>query len=229
MLKAIIVEDESHSLDYLKLQLNDHCPEVQVLGEAKNVEKAIKLINQNNPDIVFLDVELSGESGFTILEKLDKKINFEVIFVTAFHEYAVRAFKFSAISYLLKPVDPDELKNSIVRVNERAINREYDKRLEYLTSLLKQQQMPPERLALPTNDGYSLVNIKDIMRLEADGSYTHICFNNKEKIIVCKNISVFEELLDKATFVRVHKSYMINLDYVNKFVRSNGGGFCCYV
>lgn len=225
MLKAIIVEDENHSLNYLKSLLTNHCPEIEILGEAKTVDKAIKLIRQNNPDILFLDIELSGENGFTILEKLDKKIDFEIIFVTAYHQYAVRAFKFSAVSYLLKPIEIEDLLEAVSKAKKLSLNKNNDKRLEYLTNLLKQDNVPPDKLALPTNDGYNLVKICDILRFEADGSYTHIFFNNKEKVLVCKNISVFEELLKGTSFIRIHKSFMINLDYVKKFVRANGGGF----
>lgn len=214
-LKAVIVEDEQSSREGLTNMLTDFCKDVSVVGQAGTVQEGIKLILKTSPDIVFLDIELPGESGFELLKYFPEG-NFDVVFTTAYNQYAVKAFKMSAIDYLLKPIDLEELRNSIEKVREK-------KDLEYLKdrviTLQNNLNNTFHKLALPVGDGIIFIELKDIIRLEAQGNYTVFHFSNKEKHLVSKTLKFYEELLSESNFFRINRTDLINLNYVQKYTR----------
>lgn len=222
MLRSIIVEDEKHSRETLKNLINEFCAEVEVVAMAENVEAGVKSIRAHQPDLVFLDIELQTGTGFDVLKQVDS-LNFEVIFTTAFEQYAVKAIKFSSIDYLLKPIDLDELQEAIRRV--LAKKNQLDT-IEQYKLLLKNLQGRPERdskICLSTAEGLEFIKVADILYCEANGSYTNFYINPDIKLVVSKNLKEYELMLNDYHFMRVHNSYLINLSEVKKFVKSEGG------
>lgn len=217
MLKACIVDDEKKGRDILQFLLNEYCKDIQVIGQADSVDTAFDFINKHHPDIVFLDVEMPRGSGFELLKRFDK-IDFKTIFVTAHNHYAIKAIKFAAIDYLLKPVDVDEL----IQAVNNAINSPKNNIQQHYSGLLENLETNRTgKIAIPVKDGTAFINPSDIIRLEADGSYTHI-FTLTEKLTASKNIKEYEELLQDLNFFRAHHSHLINLHYVKSFSRVDG-------
>jgi two-component system LytT family response regulator len=221
MINAIIVDDEEKSRESLKILLEDFCPGVSVKALCENVSQAMHAISDHHPDVVFLDIHLQRESGFDLLEKL-KHIDFEVIFTTAYSEYAIKAFKFSAIDYLLKPVDIEELKGALHKVERRKYHN-METRFQHLVNNLKSGSTENFKLALPTNDGLVFVKVQDILYCEASSNYTEIILNDNRKFIVSRTLKDYEDLLSDHHFYRIHNSYLVNLDEIKKYVRGDGG------
>ena len=222
MLKTIIVEDEEKARLNLKHILYEYCKNVEVVDMQDGVKSGIASIKKHNPDLVFLDVKMRGETGFDLLEQIGD-INFEIIFTTAHNEYALRAFKFSAIHYLLKPIDIDQLVNAVERVKERQ-NHKFDKsRFDLAIENLKDQKNSFRKIALPTTDGLVFIQIEDIIRCESEDNYTYFFLQNERRILVSKTIKYFEELLVDHNFFRVHQSHLINLNHINKYHKGEGG------
>jgi two-component system LytT family response regulator len=226
MIKAVIVEDEIHGIENLKNLLREYCPGVEVIGEAKNNQEAQKLLTDAHilPDVAFLDINLEDGNVFQTLQGLNGDANFDIIFITAFNEYAVEAFNYSAIGYVLKPIDPDELKKAVQKIRP-GNNNKIKERIEVF-----QQRYPPnnhpnafEKMSISALDGIYFINIKDIIRCEAEDNYTHIFLRSGERITASKTIKSYEELLSGVNFYRVHKSHLINLNYMRKFVKGDGG------
>ena len=217
MITAFIVDDKKNNRDSLKSLLAGYCSSIQVLGEAASSSAAIPLLKQHQPQLVFLDVEMPGESGFDLLRKLDN-INFKVIFVTAHAHYAIKAIKFSAVDYLLKPVDTDDLMEA-VRKAESEIH--FNHHLHNKGLLDNLEPGIAQKLAVPVKDGLAFLSPDDIIRLEADGTYTHI-FSKGEKFTATKNIKEYEMLLTEQHFFRSHNSHLINLKHVTRFSRVDG-------
>lgn len=220
MLKAIIVDDEPKARENLQILLQDFVKGVAVVALCHNVDEAIAAVNLHSPDVVFLDIQLQRETGFDLLTKL-KEINFEVIFTTAYSEYAIKAFKFSAIDYLLKPIDIEELKKAVSKVEKRVSNN-MASRLTQLVQNLKQGSTENYKIALPTLEGLVFVNIKDILYCEASSNYTQI-FTAEEKYLVSKTLKEYDELLSDHNFFRIHNSYLININSIKKYVKGEGG------
>lgn len=220
-LRAIIVEDEKHSRETLKNLLEDFCEGVTVVGMANAVDDATVMIATMKPDVVFLDIELQSGTGFDILDRL-REAPFEVIFTTAFDQYAIKAVKFSSLDYLLKPIDLDELKIAVEKAKKIKDRETYNEQLKILLKNIKQQ---PElsKICLSTFDGIEFVNIRDILYCEANGSYTDFKLNNGQKLLVSKHLKEYENLLAEHDFMRVHKGFLINLREVKKYVKSDGG------
>lgn len=221
-IKAIIVDDEPGNVTTLVKMLEMYCTNVELLGVANNIEQAATLIHKLEPDLLLLDIEMPNGSGFDLLNNL-APINFEVIFVTAFNDYAIQAFKYSAIDYILKPVSIVELKNAIARVKSRLENQQLNQRVDYLLNNLKTDSDSKKKVGLPTIDGIIFEEVDNIMYLEADNNYTNVFFKDKKKELVSKSIADIEELLPKKTFCRVHRSYLININYVKKYFKGRGG------
>lgn len=221
-LKAIIVEDEKHSRETLRNLLEEFCVDVKVIETAANVDEAVTKITALHPDVVFLDIELQTGTGFDVLSQL-RNINFEVIFTTAFEQYAIKAVKFSSLDYLLKPIDLEELQNSIEKAKKKKNQDVYKKQLETLMLNLKQQHPKLNKICLSTADGFEFINTADILYCKAEGSYTAFILNNNSKLLVSKHLKEYESLLVEQQFMRVHNSYLINLNEVKKFVKSDGG------
>ncbi|QBZ98973.1 LytR/AlgR family response regulator transcription factor [Flavobacterium sangjuense] len=221
-LKAIIVEDEKHSRETLKNLLEEFCVDVKVIETAANVDEAVTKIAALHPDVVFLDIELQTGTGFDVLSQL-RDINFEVIFTTAFEQYAIKAVKFSSLDYLLKPIDLEELQKSIEKAKKKKNQDVYKKQLETLMLNLKQQHPKLNKICLSTADGFEFINTADILYCKAEGSYTTFILNNNSKLLVSKHLKEYESLLLEQQFMRVHNSFLINLNEVKKFVKSDGG------
>lgn len=220
MLDVIIIDDEKHVVESIELLLNEHCKDVNVIGKSTSYNEGIDLIRRSKPDLLLLDIEMPFGTGFDLLEKFID-IKFEVIFITAYSQYALKAIKYSALDYILKPVDINELKTAIKKVVERKKQLHPKNHFEILLENLKSQI--PSKLAIPTTDGLEYVNISDIVKISADGRYSNIYINNKKPYFVTRNLGEFEELLPERQFFRIHNSYLINLDFVKKFSRKDGG------
>lgn len=221
MFTAIIIDDEQKGRMALKQKLCDYCPQVKVLAEAADGYEGISIIEKHKPDIVFLDIEMPRLNGFDMLKQL-KKINFQIIFTTAYDQYAIKAIKFSAFDYLLKPVDIEELKLACSKMGDMHIQAETSKKLEALEQNMHAQN-PFNKLAIPTLEGLLFFNIADIIQLEAHSNYTVIHFTNHPKLTASRTLKDFEELLPASIFFRTHHSHLINLNYVKKYVKGDGG------
>ena len=221
MVRSIIVDDELKSRESLKILLEDFCENVEVLALCQNVAEGIEAVSKHKPDVVFLDIQMQRETGFDLLSKI-KSIDFEVIFTTAYSEYAIKAFKFSAIDYLLKPIDIEELKKALHKV-EKKLNGSISDRLEQLIQNLKPSSAQNYKLALPTADGLIFIKIDDILYCEASSNYTYIFSSDGKKYLVSRTLKEYEDMLSEHNFFRIHNSYLINLGSVKKYVRGEGG------
>lgn len=221
MVHSIIIDDELKSRESLKILLNDFCENVMVMATCQNVSEGIAAITEHKPDVVFLDIQMQRETGFDLLSKI-KPVNFEVIFTTAHSEYAIKAFKFSAIDYLLKPIDIEELKNALHKVDKK-INGSISERLEHLIQNLKPASPQNFKLALPTSDGLIFVKIEDIIYCEASSNYTQIFTADGKKHVISRTLKEYEDLLTDHNFFRIHNSHLINLGAIKKYVRGEGG------
>lgn len=217
MLSALIVDDEKKNRESLKKLLNEYCPGVNVLGEADSVNEALLFLNKQKPQLVFLDVEMPNGTGFDLLRQIEK-IDFKIIFVTAHSHYAIKAIRFSAIDYLLKPVDTDDLIDAVKRASEETNTNHHVQYKGFLNNL---NNTNTQKLAIPIKDGFAFLAPEDIIRLQADGTYTHI-FTKDEKYTGTKNIKEYEQLLADKNFFRSHNSHLINLKHVKKFSRVDG-------
>jgi two-component system LytT family response regulator len=222
MIKAIIIDDELHCQETLSLLLKEHCPNVQLLEQCRSAKKGLEAIEKLNPDLVFLDIEMPAMNGFEMLEKFTE-IPFAIIFTTGYDQYAIKAIHFSALDYLLKPIDPNELISAVKKVQEQR----HLPMAEQFQMLLKQLQGKGtqfNKIAVPTSEGFELLPADQVIYLEANDNYTHLFQKNKTKIIACRTLKEMEEqLLDFSFFVRVHHSFMVNLNEVTKYVRGEGG------
>jgi two-component system LytT family response regulator len=220
MIKAIIIDDEEGARITLNALLTDFCQDVQVLELCSNVPDGVRAINRLNPDVVFLDIEMPDYNGFELPEFF-REINFEIVFVTAYSQYAIKAFEVSAIDYLLKPVEIGQLQNAIEKVKIKAGNRDIIHRLELMKETYKGEEV--RKIALPMSDGLIFVETADILYFEADRVYTHVFLRNGSRLTVSKPLRTFEEVLqEKPTFYRPHRSYLINLNCMTRYQRGDG-------
>jgi len=222
MLRAVLVDDEENGLSALEQKLLEHCPQVKIAGAFTKPEQAIAAIEQFKPDIVFLDIEMPGINGFTLLQQLQYK-NFELVFVTAYDHYAIKAIRFSALDYLVKPVDIDELRSAVERAEQKKNNTDNNDRLELLLDHLSNPRKDFKHMVIPSQDSIRFIKIDDIVYLEARMNYTHIYMKSGEKYVASRTIKEYEELLSASTFIRIHNSYIINKDYLQKYERGEGG------
>ncbi len=222
VIKALIVEDEIKSLNNLKNLLASHCPEVEVIADALNIEEALELFDEPGfkPDVAFLDINLPDGLIFQLLDEL-KPIDFEVIFITAFNEHAIRACQYSSIGYIMKPINPDELLQAVSRIRVQG-GEKIEERIDLFNKSLSNPNSF-EKMSISAIDGIYFVNIKDIVRFEAEDNYTHIYFTNGERITASKTIKAYEDMLQMLNFYRVHKRHVINLNYLRKFIKGDGG------
>lgn len=220
MIKTVIIEDEVNGLNNLKNMLREHCPGVEVIGAAQSLEEAESLFKLTTPDLAFLDISLPDGLIFQLLNRI-RPVHFEIIFVTAYQKYAIKACEYSSIGYVMKPIDPDQLKEAVARVDLRR-KPETDKRLELFNAYQKSPNAF-NKLGISALDGIYFVHITDIVRCEAEDNYTHIFLKEGKKITASKTIKAFEDMLTPFNFYRVHKSHVINLNYMHKFVKGDGG------
>lgn len=221
-LKAVIVEDEKSSRDTLKGYLQKYCSDIIVVGEAENARRGVEEIEKQQPDIVFLDVEMPFGNAFDVLEQVESH-NFETIFITAYDNYAVKALNFSASYYMLKPIDIDELVEAVNRVVEKKRTNEHALRTKVLIENLKIENKQLQKIILPLIDGFQVVKVGDIVRLQAQDNFTYFHFFDKTKQLVCRTLKFYEEVLSELDFIRVHKSHLINLQYVKRYKKGKGG------
>ena len=222
MINAVIIDDEPNNVFILANLIQEFCPNVSVAGEANNAQKAELLIRRINPNLVFIDIEMPYGSGFDMLDKL-RPINFEVIFVTAFNEYTLKAFRYGALDYLLKPVNIDELREAVSKAERNIHLKEYNWRLDSFLENLKKLSPNSSKIALPAKKGVVFVPTSEIIRCEAYGSYTYIFAKNRSKIVSSKNIKEYEDLLPQDMFYRVHHSHLVNLSCISGYQRGRGG------
>jgi two-component system LytT family response regulator len=219
-MNAIIIDDETQARKALLQEINFNCPYVQILAEAYDVKSGIKAIIQYQPELVFLDVQLTDGLGFDILDALENT-NFRVIFTTAYSEYALKAIKFSALDYLLKPINGEELKDAV----EKLRNSKNDLYQLQLQNFFQNQerQNPNKRIALNTSEGIHIFELKDIVRCTSEGNYTNFFFTNGKKLLIAKTLKETEELLSPYQFERIHKSHIINLDHLVSYLNKDNG------
>ena len=223
MLKAIILEDEVKGLQNLRTQLHQHCPNVQIVAEARSISECKDLIQNGNLDIdlAFMDIDLPDGLVFNLLEEL-KPIKFEIIFVTGHNQYALKAFDFASIGYIMKPIDPEKLIASVSRVMPKDENQ-MDKRLDVFNDTFNNPGSLSGKLTISALDGMYFINFSEILRFEAEDNYTHIYKTNGEKITVSKTLKSYEKMLHGLNFYRVHKGHMINMHHIDRFVKGEGG------
>lgn len=222
MFKTIIVDDEPKNLRILKKLLQDYCPQIQVIGEAGDVKMAFDVIKALKPDLVILDIEMPYGNAFDLLDQL-MPIDFEIIFITAFDNYSLKAFKYSALDYLLKPVDITELQAATDKAIQKITGKNVNQQVALLLSNFKNQQNNLQKIAIPTMDGFVFMNVEDIIRCEANGAYTFIFTTRNEKITASKSIKEYEELLPHKIFCRIHNSHLVNLNRIKKYSKGRGG------
>lgn len=221
MLNAILIDDEENSLSALKEKLQSHCKQVHIVGMCSNAENGIEAIDNLHPDIVFLDIEMPVTNGFVMLQRLQYK-NFELIFTTAYDHYAVKAIRYSALDYLVKPVEVEELKAAVLKAKEKRSRSYPNPQIELLLEQLVTKKQTYSRIAIPTTEGLQFLKIEDIIYLEASVNYTHI-YCGEKKYIVSRTMKEYEELLPSSIFLRIHNSCIINKNYVEKYIRGEGG------
>lgn len=222
MIRAIIIEDEKRSALLLENLLEEYCAEVEVLGKASTVAEGYQLIRKNMPDVIFLDIEMQKETGFDLLNKFDE-IKFEIVFTTAFENYALKAIKFCAIDYLLKPIDVDELKIAVEKVIRNDQKNKLNKKLKAFIQNMQNTSPGQFQIALPSTDGLSIIRVSEILYLKSDRQYTVFHLKSGDAIMTSKNLGEYEELLLEHNFFRVHHSSLINLGEVRKYMRGDGG------
>lgn len=222
MIRCVLIDDESNSLEMMEWLLKTYCPQVQIEAMCNAAGKGIEAIRKHNPDVVFLDIEMPHMNGFDMLEQFDK-LDFNVVFCTAYDQFAIKAFKYSALNYLLKPVDPEDLKETIRRVEERKALPSKEQ-IELLFQTIKQSAKPAaQRIALTTGDGMIFVSTRDIMYCQAESNYTSVVLAGGKKILVSKVLKEIDETLSGTDFFRIHNSFLINLNHIKKYVRGDGG------
>ena len=222
MIRAIIVEDEKMSRETLRRLLEKYCPEVEIVAEADGYRKGLEEIRKHQPDVIFLDIQMPDGSGFRLLEEIEE-INFEIIFTTAFDQFAIKAIKFSALDYLLKPVIPQDLIEAISRVAKKKAEKSRQKSLSLNPQSAEAQEERSQKIVLSTSEMIHVINVDDIVRCESDNYYTNFFFLDGRKLLVSKTLKENEDLLSPHNFIRPHKSHLVNIKYIKSFVRQDGG------
>ncbi|NNF33587.1 MAG: response regulator [Saprospiraceae bacterium] len=219
-IRAIIIDDEDHCRSSLTTQLEWSCPQVEVIAEGKSADEGVELIKKHKPDLVFLDIEMPGGTGFDMIEMLPH-VDFKLVFTTAFDEYALQAFKVNAIAYLLKPIDEDELIRTVEKVvieKNDIVEQKLEKLMQYLSSEHKSG-----KIAVPVSDGLQFITTDKIIRCEADGNYCTIHLLEGKKLVISKTLKHISDLIQQQNFVRVHQSHIINMNYIKKYIRGKNG------
>ena len=222
-LRTVLIDDEKNSLIALSLELEANCPEVEILGKYQSPEKGIEAIRRHTPDLVFLDIQMPGMDGFQLLQEVEDT-DFAVIFCTAFDNYTMQAIKVSALDYLLKPVDADELRKAVGKVRDNLELRRSREQIQFLlTNLSGSSNRKLTKIALPTMKGLDFVDLEDILYCSAEGNYTAINTIDGNDFLISRTLSEFEEMLDNDIFFRTHKSYLVNLEHIKQYVKGSGG------
>ncbi|MBZ5857176.1 LytR/AlgR family response regulator transcription factor [Flavihumibacter profundi] len=221
MIRAIIIDDEPYCCEALATMLEDYCPEVEILGTYHNSIDGLAAIRQKSPDLVFLDVEMPKMNGFDMLAQLPT-VNFEIIFTTSYDQYALKAIRFSAIDYLLKPVDQEELVKAVQKVIQRS-QKPIAQQLEILLQKIHNPSTPISKMAMPTMEGLQMIQVNQIISCESDSNYTILHLKDKKRKVVSSTLKEIEELLEEHSFLRVHRCYLVNLNEIEKYMKGEGG------
>lgn len=222
MIKAIIVDDELGARESLSKMIEKNCKQIEVVAKVDSMLSAFEAITNKEPDLVFLDIEMPNGNAFDLLEKF-KKINFNIIFTTAYDHYAIKAIKFSAIDYILKPIDPEELISAVKRFEAQKRQKEsLDKQFKTLLSNVKPENKL-KKVGIPDGDGLIFINLSDIIRCDSDGNYTFFILTNGKKIIASRTLGEYEQMFADDNFFRIHRSHLINLEHVKKYIKGEGG------
>lgn len=221
-MQSIIIDDKKGAKDTLKLLLKIHCPEISIIAEASNVAEGLEVISTYNPRLVFLDIEMPDGTGFDLLEQIET-VDFKIIFTTGFEQYAIKAFKFSAIDYLLKPIDADDLKEAVAKAQAEVKNKTLQLKVGTLLSNLQEVSDALKKIVLKDSDTVHVVQVKDILYLEADSNYTKFYLTDNREILTSNTLKEYDTILSKTGFYRVHKSFLVNLSMVEKFDKREGG------
>lgn len=221
MLDAILIDDELNGRIALKQKLQDYCPTVRVVAEAENGREGIEMIHKYHPQLVFLDIEMPEMDGFAMLSNIVEK-KFHLVFTTAYDQYAIKAIKYAAFDYLLKPIDIDELVATIQRLADEPVPDVTGKKLETLEQNLLTRPFL-NKIAVPTTEGLLFFDISHILHLEAQSNYTMLYFDDHSKLLASRTLKDFEDILPADTFFRIHNSHMINLNFIKKYIRGDGG------
>ncbi len=220
MVNAVIIDDEAHLREMISNMLVDSFPEINIAGEADSVSSGIEIIEKTSPDLIFLDIEIKEGEGFDILKKV-KNRSFKIIFITAFNDFAIKAIKFSAIDYILKPIDQNEfvsaVKRALAEIEKPILQKQIENFFDNFHSLQN------KKLVLRTSENIHIVNVNDIVRCESDNSYTTFFINDGEKVMVSKSIKEYTELLNEYGFIRPHQSHLVNLNFVSRLDKTDGG------
>ncbi len=220
-ISAIIIDDEQDSVSFIASLIDEYCENIDVAGKAFSVDGGLKIIEEKKPQLLFLDVEMPDGTGFNLLEQLGD-VDFHVIFITAYNHYALQAIKFSAVDYILKPINIKEFLAAVQKVSDVIRNKQnFSKQFSALLENLNSRR--PAKIGLPQLDGIEFVEATDIVRIKAEGSYSRIFLKDSREILMSKNLGEFQELLLGRPFFRPHNSHLINLEFVKKYVKSDGG------
>lgn len=222
MARAILIDDEINSLEALGFMIKKYCPQIEIVDECRSGREGMEKIEELQPDLVFLDIEMPGMSGFEMLESIkgDKP---DVIFTTAHDHYAINAIRISAMDYLLKPVDEDELIRAVQKAEIRIRDKTSSKQLEVLLTNIKGAENGFQKLAIPTLEGLNFIDIKDIMYCEADGNYTSIHTSNGSKFVISKTLKETGDIIRHPAFFRTHQSFLVNLNFIRQYIKGTGG------
>lgn len=222
MIKTILIDDERNSRESLRKKIQQYCPEVQIQGEYANGLEGLEAIRKETPDLVFLDIEMPLMNGFSMLSELPVR-DFDVIFTTAFNQYAIDAIRFSALDYLVKPVDVSELVAAVKRVKEKSNRSNALSQLELLQQFIEQKNTVPEKIAVATSNGFEILEIRNMLFLEAEGNYTRIHLVNTKPLLASKTLKEFEEMLPSSVFCRIHNASLVNISFIVKYNKGEGG------
>lgn len=221
-MKVAIIEDEQHTSQRLQNIVNNHFPDFDIIGTAESVVEGIDVIRLGHPQIVLMDIHLKDGTGFDLIERLFP-IDFKIIFITAFEHFAIKAFKFSAIDYVLKPFDDTDITEAIQRAVQQLNKESGDLKIEALLSNYKSEQKELKKIVLKTNDSIYVVRVNEIIRLESDGAYTRFFFTDGRNVLVSKNLKEFDDLMSEYGFFRIHQTHLINMEYVVRYLKGDGG------
>jgi two-component system, LytTR family, response regulator len=221
-INTVIIEDEKNSRELLKNIITSDCPEINIIGEAENVTSGVETIKRLNPQLIFLDISMPDGTGFDLLSQLGNQ-KLDVIFTTATDKFAIKAIKYSAVDYLLKPLDVEELKLAVKKIAEKKNTTPNIENLNYLINHLKHQDELFQKITLPTGNAFEIVAVKDIIRCEAEGSYTYFYIQGGKKYMVSASLKHYEDLLPENDFIRVHHHHLINMNHVTRFLKQDGG------
>lgn len=222
MIKTVIIDDEKNAREAIQKIIESHFNEIQIIGFAEDVQSGIKLISQLNPELVLLDIKLPDGTGFDILNHFNDP-KFFLIFITAYNKHAIKAFKFSALDYLLKPIDIDEFKNAIEKVIQAREEQNTKKKLEIFLENIDNISKEVKKIVLKTSDSIHLIQVNEILRCQSEGNYTKFYFLNKKPILVSKNIKEYYEMLKDYQFFRPHQSHIVNINYIKRYDKVDGG------